>query len=87
MGIADLRGVVDFVLAYAMVHEMPSAEVFFSEVFAALRPGGRVLLAEPAGHVGPERFERELAAAQTAGLRIAGRLPTGRSLSAVLSKP
>ena len=47
-------------LAFAMVHEMPSAEAFFREARAALKPGGLMLLAEPAGHVKPEGFQIEL---------------------------
>src|SRR5512141_824472 len=31
LGVADLAGKVDFVLAFAMVHEMPSASAFFRE--------------------------------------------------------
>jgi SAM-dependent methyltransferase len=86
MGVGDLKGTVDFVLAFAMVHEMPSAEVFFREIADALRPGGQVLLAEPTGHVKPEGFERELVAARAAGLEETGRPPVRRSLSAALCK-
>lgn len=86
MGITDLKGSVDFVLAYAMVHEMPSTEMFFSEAAGALKPGGQMLLAEPAGHVKLEKFERELAAARAAGLRVAARPPIRRSRSALLEK-
>ena len=66
---------------------MPSAEIFFREVAEALRPGGLVLLAEPAGHVKAEAFKRELAAARAAGLEVTERPPIRRSLSAVLHKP
>ena len=31
LGVADLAGAVDFVLAFAMVHEIPSAGAFFAE--------------------------------------------------------
>ena len=51
MGLADLAGTVDFVLTFAVVHEMPSASSFFAEVARSLKPGGRLLLAEPKGHV------------------------------------
>lgn len=87
LGIADLKDTVDFVLAYAMVHEMPSAEIFFREISDALKPGGTVLLAEPAGHVKPEKFDQELAAARTAGLEVIERPQISRSRSAVLKKP
>jgi SAM-dependent methyltransferase len=68
LGIADLNGRVDFVLAFAMVHEMPSAGTFFREVAAALKPGGKLLFAEPSGHVNPAEFAGEKDAARDAGL-------------------
>src|SRR5262249_53541433 len=51
MGLADLWAKADFLLAFAVVHELPSAAVFFEEAAACLKPGGRLLLVEPAGHV------------------------------------
>ena len=87
LGIDDLRGTVDFVLAVAVVHEMPSAERFFSQAAAALRPGGRLLFAEPAGHVKPEFFARELEAARTAGLIEENRLEVKRFHAVLLTKP
>lgn len=84
MGLEDLKGAVDFVLAFAMVHEMPSAERFFAEAAATLRPGGLLLLAEPAGHVTPEGFEKELVAARKAGLEPVSRPEIRHSLAAVL---
>jgi ubiquinone/menaquinone biosynthesis C-methylase UbiE len=42
---------VDFVLAFAVVHETRSAERFFAEAARAMKPGASLLLAEPAGHV------------------------------------
>jgi SAM-dependent methyltransferase len=86
MGTADLKGAVDFVLAFAMVHELPSVEVFFSEVAEVLKPGALVLLAEPAGHVKPEVFERELAAARAVGLEVVERPQVSHSRAAVLRK-
>jgi SAM-dependent methyltransferase len=86
MGLADLNGAVDFVLGFAMVHELPSAEVFFREAAAALKLGGLLLLAEPAGHVDPVRFGRELEAATAAGFEVTDRPEIRRTLSAVLCK-
>lgn len=71
LGTDDLAGSVDFVLAFAMVHEVPDAAAFFADVAATLRPGGRLLLVEPAGHVDARRFAAELHAAERAGLRPA----------------
>jgi SAM-dependent methyltransferase len=86
MQLDDLKDAVDFVLAFAMVHEMPSAERFFAETASTLRTGGLLLLAEPTGHVTPEEFEHELEAARKAGLEPASRPEIRRCLAAVLYK-
>jgi len=86
MPLSDLKGTIDFVLAFAMVHELPSAEVFFRHVAAVLKPGALLLLAEPAGHVTPERFQQELAAARQAGLEAVSQPTVRRSLTALLRK-
>jgi SAM-dependent methyltransferase len=87
LGLDGLKGAVDFVLAFAMVHEMPSAEVFFREAAGTLKPGGLLLLAEPKGHVKPETFERELAAAGAAGFEVEERPTIRGTQAAVLRKP
>jgi len=86
MRLDDLKGKVDFVLAFAVVHEMPSTERFFVEAAAALKRGGLLLLAEPAGHVKPEAFVAELQAARAAGLEQAERPAIQSSHAAVLRK-
>lgn len=85
--IIDLFGIVDFVLAFAMVHETPSAENFFRETANALRPDGTLLLVEPSGHVNRERFKAEIRAAQAAGLEIEATPRIARNHAAVLRKP
>lgn len=86
MGLDDLRGRVDFALAFAVVHEMPSPAAFFGEVAVALKPGGLLLFVEPAGHVKPEHFASELQAAQAAGLAEVSRPSIRRSIAAVLKR-
>jgi ubiquinone/menaquinone biosynthesis C-methylase UbiE len=76
----------DFALAFAMVHELPSAASFFQEIARALKPGAGLLLAEPAGHIGQSEFDAELAAAGEAGLEEVGRPEIRRSLAVVLRK-
>jgi len=68
------------------VHEMPSAERFFLEAAATLKPGGEMLLSEPAGHVKLEKFEKELEAARAAGLELVKRPEIRHSLAALLRK-
>lgn len=87
MGIDDLRGRVDFVLAFAVVHELPDPERFFAEAYAALKPGGRLLLAEPAFHISRREFETLLGAARRSGFPPEGPGPSTRwTRTAVLRK-
>jgi ubiquinone/menaquinone biosynthesis C-methylase UbiE len=86
MGLADLRGAVDFTLAFAMVHEFPDAGRFFAEVAAASKPGAPVLLAEPRGHVKPSTFDSELQAASGAGFKVVERPSIRHSHAALLKK-
>jgi hypothetical protein len=86
MGLKDVEAKIDFVLAFAVVHEMPSSETFFAEAAQAMKPGARLLLAEPAGHVGGEELARELALGAKHGLTVADRPSIRRSLVAVLKR-
>lgn len=86
MNISDLRGTVDFTLAFAVVHELPSASRFFAEAAAASKPGARLLLVEPGGHVKAEQFEAELRDAAQAGFNLRDRPRVGRSHAALLQK-
>jgi hypothetical protein len=65
---------------------MPSSEIFFNETAAALRPGGKLLLAEPSGHVKPPKFAQELQFARYAGLEEKERPSVRRFLAACLEK-
>ena len=87
MDVQDLAGTVDFVLAFAVVHELPSPDTFFNEAASALKPGGRLLLAEPAGHVRSALFEEELRSATGVGLSLLERPSIRRSHAALFAKP
>ena len=86
LGLEDLTGKVDFALAFALVHEVPDAGVFFQQIYAALRPGGSCLVAEPKGHVSEEQLEKTIDAAKRAGLERVGRPEVGRSRSALFTR-
>jgi len=86
MGLQDLRGKVDFALAMAVVHELPSSSRFFADVAQAMKPGATLLLAEPSGHVKQDAFEAELQDAAAAGLEVADRPAIRRSQAALLKK-
>jgi ubiquinone/menaquinone biosynthesis C-methylase UbiE len=86
LGVQDLDGMIDFTLAFAVVHEFPDHRHFFAEVAAASKRGAAVLLAEPKGHVKPEKFNSELEAASSAGFKIADHPPVRGSHTALLTK-
>lgn len=86
MRLNDLGGSVDFTLAYAVVHEIPSYERFFQEVAAASRRRAQLLLVEPAGHVSDADFDEELRLARLAGFAIVDRPALSRSHAAVLTR-
>jgi SAM-dependent methyltransferase len=86
LGLEDLSGKVDFVLAYAVVHEVPDAAAFLQEIHAALRPGGTFLVAEPKGHISEKQFEETLVAAEKTGFELGERLKIGRSHAALLER-
>ena len=84
LGVGDLAGKVDLVVAFAVVHELPDADRFFAEVRPTLAPGATVLVAEPAGHVRARDFEESMAAAARAGLLHRPGPAIRRSLTALL---
>jgi len=86
LGLADLAGVVDFTLACAVVHELPAAAPFFREVARASKPGARLLLVEPTGHVTASLFDAELQAARGAGFRLVKSPSVRRSRTALLER-
>ncbi len=82
----DAAGRFDFALAFAVVHEVPDAARFFSEICPTLKEGGRLLVAEPSGHVSGEDFEASLSAAAKAGFNELERPKIRRSLTALLER-
>jgi ubiquinone/menaquinone biosynthesis C-methylase UbiE len=86
LGLLDVEGMADFVLAYAVVHEMPSAISFFGQAAAVLKRGGLLLLAEPRGRVDAETWRAELEGAQIAGLARIGRPAVRRGMAALFRK-
>ena len=65
--VTDLAGKIDFAFAFALVHEVPQKDNLFSEIHCAMKPDGRLLLAEPRGHVSKQDFERTVTLAQSRG--------------------
>jgi len=68
--VEDLRGSVDFVLLFAMVHEVPDQAIFWGDVVGTMKAGAKLLVAEPKGHVTKEAFAATLEQAGRAGLFV-----------------
>jgi ubiquinone/menaquinone biosynthesis C-methylase UbiE len=86
MQLDGLEGRVDFVLAFAVVHEMPDASAFFAEAARAMKPGARMLLAEPKAWVSAADFDAELELARRARLEVETAPPIRRTRTALLRK-
>ncbi len=59
----------DFALAFMMVHEVPDRRRLLGELYACLKPGEKLLMAEPKIHVPGKTFANEVATAEESGLR------------------
>jgi ubiquinone/menaquinone biosynthesis C-methylase UbiE len=86
MGIRELGRIVDFTLAFAVVHEFPDQARFFREVAEVSKPGSMLLLVEPRGHVEEPMFGSELEDAGHAGFTPVSRPKIRGSHAAVLKK-
>jgi len=86
MPVDDLKGRVDFILAFAMVHELPEPGKFFKEALKTLAPEGKLLISEPSWHVREEDFRRSLKLAEEAGFRVESEPNIRHNRSAVLAR-
>jgi len=87
LGVQDLDGSVDLAACIHVVHEIPDRAGFFAEIARALKPGGRVLVIEPKGHVKAPDFEQELATARAQGLEVEATAVDLGSRRAELTRP
>ena len=83
----NLKDVADFVLASAVVHEVPDRSSFFTQLFSTLKEGGELLVVEPSHHVSREDFLKTLETALNAGFALVIELKRKNRITALLSKP
>jgi ubiquinone/menaquinone biosynthesis C-methylase UbiE len=86
LGIDDLAGQVDFVLLFAVVHEIPDTTRLMGEIVTAMKPGARCLIAEPKFHVLTADFDQTIAAVARKGLQLLDRPRIWGSHTAVLKR-
>jgi ubiquinone/menaquinone biosynthesis C-methylase UbiE len=84
LDLEDMSGRVDFVLACALMHEVPDKERLLNEIFRVMKKGGRILISEPSGHVGSKDFEHTVQSASNAGFAEIGRPAMRRSRTVLM---
>lgn len=82
----DVKGQINFALAFAVVHEVPDSPRLFREIYNALQSKGLLLVSEPAGHVTTDAFEKTVSIAMQTGFKIAGKPKIGKGLSVLFQK-
>jgi ubiquinone/menaquinone biosynthesis C-methylase UbiE len=80
----EMKGQVDFALAFWVVHEVPDQQSFFNAVKGLLKPDGRFLVAEPRIHTSQAGLERSLKIAAQAGLTLCANPAISMSRTALL---
>jgi ubiquinone/menaquinone biosynthesis C-methylase UbiE len=80
----DLAGRVDLVVAFNVVHETSYPDRFVRSCAELLDSGGRLLIAEPRGHVSVDEFGDTVRIAQSHGLATEPAPPIWRSRTALL---
>ncbi len=87
LGIAEWRGGIDAAFLIHVLHEVPDQSRLLGQLQGALRPGGRLLLLEPKGHVSASALREEVAEAERAGFRVIGGAGARRDHGALFEKP
>lgn len=84
LGVSDLAAKIDFALAFALLHEVPDKATLFSEIHRTMKPTGKLLFAEPRGHVSKLDFEKTVSLAQSIGFEVINDLKIRRSRAVLL---
>jgi 2-polyprenyl-3-methyl-5-hydroxy-6-metoxy-1,4-benzoquinol methylase len=84
--IDDLTGQIDFVLAFAVLHEIPDLKKALTEIAASLKSGGILLIAEPKGHLSEKGFATTISSAEECGLIEMARPAIRGSRSIVMAR-
>jgi ubiquinone/menaquinone biosynthesis C-methylase UbiE len=82
----DSRETIDFALAFAVVHETPSATRFFADAARAMKANATLLFAEFESHVPKMKFDRLLSAAVANGLTVVDHPVVDGCHTAILKK-
>jgi ubiquinone/menaquinone biosynthesis C-methylase UbiE len=68
LGVTDFAGSIDLAVLIHVLHEVSDPRRVLRDIVATLRPNGKLLFAEPKGHVSSFAFQEELTMARELGL-------------------
>jgi len=86
LGLDECKGKIDFAFASAVVHEVPDASSFFSEIYEGMKRGGKFMVIEPKGHVTEKDFEVSISVAVENGFSVIDKPKIPRSRSVLFAK-
>lgn len=86
IGLDGFKGKIDFALAIGVVAAVPDSARFFSEVCEAMKPAGRLLMAEGKSFVSETDFERTVSIAKHNGFTETDRPQIRRGRTVLLQK-
>jgi cyclopropane fatty-acyl-phospholipid synthase-like methyltransferase len=86
LGLDDFKEKIDFALAIGVVAVVPDSARFFSGIKEAMKPAGRLLMAEGKWFVSETDFERTVSIAKRNGFTVRGRPQIKRGRTVLLEK-
>ncbi len=86
LALDDIAGQIDFALAFALIHEVPDKKQLLSEISAAMKQTGKLLIAEPKGHVSKEGFDKTVSTARLAGFEVINDVSIRKSHAILLGR-
>lgn len=86
LGLDDLRGQADLALTVHVIHETANPRRFLTQIREVLRPGGRLLVIEPKGHVSEAEFGATRRLCSEVGFNEIEAIPLRRSAGFLLER-
>ena len=80
-----LEGDIDFVLAFAVIHELPDCAKLFYELHRKMNPAGKLLIAELSRQVTQNEFSAMIATAENHGFEVIGNPEIGSCRTVLLA--
>lgn len=77
----------DFILAFYVLHEIPDKEILYQELYALVKPGGKLLIIEPKGHVTKQEFGNMIHRLESLGFYLVNSAKVFFSRRILLQKP